>query len=118
MAPLKAPGPDGLSPCFFQKNFEVVKDSTVYFIKEAFAQGNFSTHMNEALILLIPKIEKLEEMAQFRPIALCNVISKVIIKILANQIKPLMSKLVTENQASHRLHSCGSRNDTLYEAQI
>lgn len=57
--------------------------------------------MNENLISLIPKMDSSETMSQFRPIALCNVVVKLITKITANQIKPLMLKLVGEEQASY-----------------
>lgn len=75
MGGLKAPGSDGLPPCFFQKNWEVVGGSVVRFVKAAFEQGIFPSSMNESLRTLIPKQEVVEAMNQFRHIALCNVIA-------------------------------------------
>lgn len=62
--------------------------------------GEFPSTINESLITLIPKKENLETMSQFRPIALCNVTTKLITKIVANRLKPLMKKLTGLNQAS------------------
>lgn len=56
--------------------------------------------MNESLISLIPKQESPETIVQFRPIALCNVVSKEVTKIIANLLKPLINKLVQDNQTS------------------
>ena len=37
---------------------------------------------------------------KFRPISLCNVILKIIIKVMANRIKPLPPGLVSQEQSS------------------
>ena len=46
--------------------------------------------LNQTFITLIPKIPFLEEVSHFRPISLCNVVYKVIFKVLVNRLKPLM----------------------------
>lgn len=37
---------------------------------------------------------------QFRPILLCNILAKVVTKILANRLKPLMTELMGLHQSS------------------
>lgn len=39
-------------------------------------------------------------MKDFRPIALCNVLYKILAKILANHLKVLIPKLISENQSA------------------
>jgi hypothetical protein len=42
---------------------------------------------NNTTIVLIPKIDNPEKVTQFRLISLCNVVYKVISKMLSNQLK-------------------------------
>lgn len=54
--------------------------------------------MNHSNIVLIPKEESLNSIGQYRPINLCNVIYKVILKILASRLKKVLPKLISGNQ--------------------
>lgn len=49
---------------------------------------------------MIPKCAAPENLNQFRPISLCNVLVKVVTKVLANRLQPLMPKLIRPFQAS------------------
>lgn len=55
MAPLKAPGPDGMSPIFWQHNWPVVGDAVTEFVLEAFKNRRFAEELNSTWIALIPK---------------------------------------------------------------
>lgn len=65
-----------------------------------FITGKLVKSINEVVICLISKGEALEDLTQFRQISLCNVSVKVVSKILANKLKPLMIKLAGPNQSS------------------
>lgn len=41
-----------------------------------------------------------EQLSHLRPIALCNVVIKIITKLIANRVKMLMNKLTQPNQSS------------------
>ena len=92
MKPLKAPGPDGFQPYFFQTQWSVVGGDLCRFIKEVFANKPEVAEVNHSYLVLIPKVPKPEYIHQFRPIGLCNVIYKTLTKILVNRLKPLMQK--------------------------
>lgn len=52
------------------------------------ARGEFDRSLNHSLIYLIPKVDIPDSIKQIRPITLCNVLVKVVTKVLANRIKP------------------------------
>lgn len=53
---------------------------------------------NSTLLALVPKDINPSSFSWFRPISLCNASYKILTKILVNRIKPLLSKLISENQ--------------------
>lgn len=48
---------------------------------------------NQTLVMLIPKEGKIDNVRQFRPIALCNFLYKIVSKILTNIIREDLSEL-------------------------
>lgn len=100
MGKYKAPGPDGYQPLFYQDCWDVVGQSVVQFVLKFFETGALKSGLNDALVVLIPKIAKPDRMAQFRPISLCNVLFKTITKTLVMRLKKIMSKLIGPAQAS------------------
>lgn len=56
--------------------------------------------VNETVIVLIPKGNNPQTIKDYRPISLCNVIYKVISKILVNRLRPLLDELISETQSA------------------
>lgn len=96
----KAPGPDGLPPRFFQHFWHIVGPSVTELLLTIFTTGELPLGLNAATICLLPKCPSPESLSQFRPISVCNVLVKVVSKVLENCLKPLMSKLTGLCQAS------------------
>lgn len=98
MGAFKAPGPDGLPPGFYQRYWMVVGAAVTRFVRDAFRDKRFPTHMSDTIVSLIPKVKHPECISQFRPIALANVTTKLITKIIANRVNCLVLKLVNPMQ--------------------
>lgn len=56
---------------------------------------------NATFITLIPKEERSLTLKSFHPIALYNVILKLITKVLANRLKPLLPRLISKEQTGY-----------------
>ncbi|PNX98271.1 RNA-directed DNA polymerase, partial [Trifolium pratense] len=100
MGPLKSPGPDGLHPIFFQTQWSIVGASVCKVVRDIFADPSGIRNINETLLVLIPKVDGPTSLKQFRPISLCNVIYKVVTKIIATRMKNIMPVLIGPQQCS------------------
>ena len=56
--------------------------------------------VNATLITLVPKIKTPMKVSDYRPIACCNVLYKIISKILTNRIKNALCKLVNPSESA------------------
>ena len=100
MAPLKAPGPDGMPPIFFQHFWPLVGDEVTATILQFLNTAIFPCHLNHTFISLIPKVKNPELVSEFRPISLCNILYKIFSKILANRLKQVLPTLIMEHQSA------------------
>jgi len=57
--------------------------------------------LNTSFISLIPKQDLAQTVDMYRPIALCNVVYKIISKVVANRLKPTLPYLVSEEHTSY-----------------
>jgi hypothetical protein len=85
IGPLKAPGPDGLPARYFQRNWGVSKEDVINVVKRFFEEGRMQEGVNDIAIVLIPKVQHPENLKEYRPISLCNVIYKIVSKCLVNR---------------------------------
>ena len=56
--------------------------------------------MNQTTLVLIPKTGNPQEMKEYRPISLCNVIYKLCSKVLANRLREFLDDIIAEEQSA------------------
>lgn len=100
MKPAKCAGPDSFNPGFFQKFWPICGEEFFNQCCDWLATGNFPSALNSTNIALIPKGNSQISMKDWRPIALCNVLYKVVAKVLANQLKVVLDKCISECQSA------------------
>ena len=78
----KSPGSDGFGSYFFRDNWDQIGDQVTQAVISFFHSGKILKEINATVLALIPKCKVPNSVVDFRPIACCNVIYKVISKIL------------------------------------
>lgn len=95
----KSPGPDGYTAYFFKKAWDVVGEDFCATILEFFQTGKLLKQLNHCAITLIPKNDRAEAVGDYRPISCCNVIYKVITKLLADRLAKVLPHLIDAAQS-------------------
>jgi len=98
MEPDKAPGPDGFSIHFYRLCWEIIKSDLLIMIHGLLRKAKVGGGINSTFLALIPKEANPGSFERYRPILLCNASYKILAKLLANRIKPLLQKLISPAQ--------------------
>lgn len=96
---LKAPGPDGMPAVFYKRFWENVGDQVKEEALQVLNRGQFPPGWNDTPIVFIPKVMKLETVKDLRPISLCNVLFKIVSKVLATRSKVLLLEVISPAQS-------------------
>lgn len=94
MNPLEALGPNGYFACFYQHNCHIMGKDICRFVHHILNHRMNLYSINHTFITLIPKIKNLLKVEDFIPISLCNIIYKIIAKVLANRLKRILHQII------------------------
>ena len=100
MAPLKAPSLDGMPLLFYQTYWNDVGMDISQAVLSCLNSRYILKSINHTFITLIPKVQNPERVSDYRPISLCNVIYKIVSKVIANRLKPLLNSIISETQSA------------------
>ena len=93
-----APGPDHMPIEFFQACWEVIKLDIMRMFDEFHDHKLEMERLNYGTITLIPKIKDANQIQQYRPICLLNVVYKIFTKALMLRMEKSMSKIISKSQ--------------------
>ncbi|XP_074265618.1 uncharacterized protein LOC141588059 [Silene latifolia] len=84
--PNKSPGLDGYTSQFYKDAYSIV--------------GKDIIKVNSTTLTLIPKKDRPISVADFRPIACCNVLYMIISKVLCNRMAIVLPEIISANQSA------------------
>lgn len=87
----KAPRPDGWLVELYLHFFELMGDELHELVNFSRINGYIPGGLNSTFVTLIPKKDKPLSFGEFHPIALCNLLYKLITKIIADRLKSALS---------------------------
>jgi len=100
MHPSKAPGSDGMPALFFQQYWHIISRDVSQFVLNILEGNSDPGTINKTFITLIPKVKAPSTPTEFRPISLCNVIYKLVSKVLVNRLKEVLPLIIHEAQSA------------------
>jgi hypothetical protein len=78
--------------------YELVGQDLLDVVEETRFKGEFIRPTNSTFIALIQKVNNPISFNDFCPIALCNLCYKIIAKVIARRLRPILSRTLSEEQ--------------------
>lgn len=100
MFPTKSLGPDGFPAHFYQHHWDLCGEEVSKVVFRIIKGEESAAGINDTLLVLIPKVNNPSLLAQFRPISLCNVLYKIASKVVANRLKVILPKVLSDEQSA------------------
>lgn len=100
MAPLKLPRPNGYGASFYQTHWHQLGEEVSKVVLSILNENNFDSTLNCTYIALIPKVQSPKHTAEFKPISLCNVFYKIVVKVSLNRLNEILSEIISPSQSA------------------
>ncbi|WOK92853.1 retrotransposon protein [Canna indica] len=96
----KAPGPNGFNTEFYIRYWSILKDSIFKAFNEFSSIAIVPSSWGSTNLVFVPKKEGPSLIVDYRPIALCNVLYKILSKVIVNRLKPHIKFLISKDQSA------------------
>ena len=115
----KCRGPDGWTIEFYLYFYELLSQDLLRVVEECKISGSLYNAINSTFIAIIPKSDSPSSFNDYRPISLCNCLYKIISKIIANCLRPILSLHIAPQQFTflehHQIHEAiGSAQEAMH----
>jgi len=94
----KAPGHDGIGMDFFKKNCNIINDNMLIMFNLMYSTGNIREQQKHVIVVCIPKTTAPKTPADYRPITLLNTDYKILGRIVASRLRPILTELLHPSQ--------------------
>ncbi|XP_055835179.1 uncharacterized protein LOC129903657 [Solanum dulcamara] len=92
-------GTDGINGKFFHTCWDIISEDLLNLVKFFFCGHSLPKFISHACLVLLPKVDHLNKLSDFRLISLSNFTNKVISKVLCLILAPILPQLISENQS-------------------
>ena len=97
---LKVLGPDGMPAIVYKKHWHFMGDRIVEEVLAVLNGGDIPMGWNDTVVVLILKVKCPSRIKDLRSISLCNVLYKLVSKVIANRLKTILPDLISQNQSA------------------
>ncbi|XP_042952150.1 uncharacterized protein LOC122289238 [Carya illinoinensis] len=84
----------------FQSNWDITGKEVSSFVLNILNNAGSLEGVNDTYIIMIPKIKNPTKVSDYKLISLCNVIYKVVAKVLSNLLKIMLPDIISVNQSA------------------
>ena len=102
----KSPGVDTIPVEFYQETWDYIQMGIFNFVAESINLEGIADELNVSKITLLPKSEDRLKVQNYRPISLLNIVYKIVAKIYANRMKPLLHHWILPSQTGFVPNRC------------
>ena len=90
-------GPDGLYSKFYQYCWDIISNDLLEAVLNYFRGSAMPKGFQSTILTFFPKKSSPTSWIDFRPISLCNISNKVMTKLLALRLAPLLPHLISHS---------------------
>ena len=101
MASNKAPRPDSFTIEFFKACWPIIKANLLNLVRNFHRTKKVLPAINATFLTLIPKSDQADSPDKFRPISLCNVLYKILSKLMASRLKSVLPSIISQEQTGY-----------------